>query len=97
MRRPARTGGAMAERPNLDPESTQWRRWAEIDRLFAAVLDLEPARREAFLAKSCIDDDELRGAVLELLQLSEASRDRLAHPGASLLLAAWERSGTRRR
>lgn len=87
----------MGERPNLDPDSVQWRRWAEIDQLFAALLDLEPAGREAFLAESCINDEELRRTVLELLELSESSLNGLGHPGASLLLAAWARTISRDR
>jgi len=45
----------------------QARRWQEIDRLFDAVLDREPAERASFLAEACAGDDELRREVEALL------------------------------
>src|SRR5687768_14543533 len=45
----------------------QAKRWQEIDRLFDAVLEREPAERASFLAEACADDDELRREVESLL------------------------------
>ncbi len=43
-------------------------RWQEIDRVFAAALELEPAERVAFLDQACGGDEELRGEVESLLE-----------------------------
>jgi serine/threonine protein kinase len=42
-------------------------RWKEIERLFNAALELEPARRAAFLNEACAGDDSLRAEVESLL------------------------------
>lgn len=42
-------------------------RWKEIDRIFAAALELEPAARPAFLSQACGSDEELRKEVESLL------------------------------
>jgi len=42
-------------------------RWQEIDRIFAAALEREPARRAAFLAEACAGDEQLRAEVESLL------------------------------
>ncbi len=42
-------------------------RWKEIDRIFAAALELEPAARAAFLRQACGSDEELRTEVESLL------------------------------
>ena len=42
-------------------------RWQEIDRIFAAALDCEPAARAAFLAEACGGDEQLRAQVESLL------------------------------
>jgi eukaryotic-like serine/threonine-protein kinase len=42
-------------------------RWRQIETLFDAALELEPARRREFLAAACIDDEALRGEVERLL------------------------------
>jgi serine/threonine-protein kinase len=42
-------------------------RWNEIDRVFAAALEHEPAERSAFLAEACGDDEELRREVESLI------------------------------
>src|SRR5262245_54606735 len=46
----------------MEPE-----RWKEIDRVFAAALDRDPAERTAFLADACGDDEELRKEVESLI------------------------------
>jgi len=42
-------------------------RWQEIDRIFAAALELEPEEREAFLDRACAGDEELRRQVKSLI------------------------------
>lgn len=42
-------------------------RWQEIDRIFAAALELEPSERAAFLAEACSGDELLRKEVESLL------------------------------
>jgi TolB-like protein/Flp pilus assembly protein TadD len=42
-------------------------RWQEIDRIFAAALELEPCDRGQFLAEACADDVKLREEVESLL------------------------------
>jgi len=46
---------------------TTSKRWQEIDRIFAAALELEPDRRAAFLNEACGDDEDLRAEVESLL------------------------------
>lgn len=54
-------------------------RWQEIDRLFDAVLDLDPAARDSYLTEACAGDEELRRGVEELLT---------AHQRAELFIEA---------
>ncbi len=42
-------------------------RWQEIDRIFAAALELEPEERESFLDRTCAGDEELRKQVESLI------------------------------
>lgn len=42
-------------------------RWQQVEQIFQSVLELAPAEREAFLAKACGDDKELRHEVEALL------------------------------
>src|SRR5258705_6768558 len=42
-------------------------RWKEIDRVFAAALEHEPATRSAFLDRACAGDEALRQEVESLL------------------------------
>ena len=42
-------------------------RWKEIDRIFAAALEREPAERAAFLDEACGGDEQLRKEVESLL------------------------------
>ncbi len=46
-------------------------RWKEIDRIFAAALEREPAQRPAFLNQACAGDEELRKEVESLLAHDE--------------------------
>lgn len=65
-----------------------WSRWSEVDRHFAAVLEVPPADREAVLRDACGDDDELRTAVRQLLELTTVP-DPISAPGPELLEAVW--------
>jgi serine/threonine protein kinase/Tfp pilus assembly protein PilF len=55
-------------------------RWEEIDRIFAAALECEPAGQAAFLDDACADDDELREEVESLL--AHDSVDTIDRQGA---------------
>ena len=57
----------------------QAERWQEIDRLFDAVLEREPAERASFLAEACAGDEDLRREVESLLA---------AHDGATKFIEA---------
>jgi tetratricopeptide (TPR) repeat protein len=48
---------------DLPPE-----RWEELDRIFAAAMDLPPQARTQYVSRSCGDDVELREAALALLR-----------------------------
>jgi len=50
-----------------EAEMTTPTRWQEIDRIFAAALELEPAERAAFLSQACGGDEELCKEVESLL------------------------------
>src|SRR5215813_12288790 len=51
--------------PNLTMTTPQ--RWQEIDRIFAAALELDPSERAQFLAEACAGDEQLRKEVESLL------------------------------
>jgi TolB-like protein/tetratricopeptide (TPR) repeat protein len=61
--------------------------WQEIDRIFAAALEYQPARRAAFLDDACAGDDELRKEVESLLAHDSVDTiDRQGAPEAAQLL-----------
>ena len=64
-------------------------RWHEIDRIFAAALEREPATRAAFLDEACAGDEQLRKEVESLLahDLEESLIGGEAVEEASRLLA----------
>ena len=64
-------------------------RWQEIDRIFAAALEREPATRAAFLDEACAGDEQLRKEVDSLLahDLAESLVGGQAVEEASRLLA----------
>ncbi|HSU82387.1 MAG TPA: serine/threonine-protein kinase, partial [Thermoanaerobaculia bacterium] len=66
-------------------------RWREVDRLFAAALDLPPDRRPAWLDEACAGRPELRQAIERLLA-ADARRDSFLdqQPGAILTSALAE-------
>jgi len=55
-------------------------RWPQIERLYVAALDQDPADREAFLEAACEGDDELRREVRSLLRYETAADQFLARP-----------------
>ena len=54
----------------MDPE-----RWKRVQELFNAAVELDPARRTAFLDESCPDDPELRREVESLIASTPAEDD----------------------
>jgi len=58
---------------------TKRERWGEIERLYHAALEREPASRAAFLDEACAGDEELRREVAGLLAFDD--------PGASFINA----------
>ena len=62
-----------------------WSRWEEVDRLFDRVLDHPEGERLEFLERACHEDDDLRRAVLDLLELSRSEETRGSAPGPDLL------------
>lgn len=65
-------------------------RYREIDRLFAAALDLPVERRGAFLRAACTEDDELWQRVERLLVAEERSLGFLEEPAGLLRPLAEE-------
>ncbi len=55
-------------------------RWAAVERIFLAALDLLPEEREAFVARECGADAELQGEVLRMLRLGSPAPQFLAPP-----------------
>jgi serine/threonine-protein kinase len=48
-------------------------RWKQIEQLYHAALECEPAARGSFLAQACAGDEELRREVEELLGFDGAA------------------------
>ena len=67
-------------------------RWRQVDEVFGAALEREPAERAAFLDAACAGDDGLRREVEELLRLDERPTDFIqgAVREAAVGLAATE-------
>ena len=66
----------------------QAKRWQEIDRLFDAVLERDPAERAAFLAGSSAGDDELRREVESLLAAYERAAKFIEVPAVEVAAKA---------
>ncbi|MEM7585196.1 MAG: serine/threonine-protein kinase, partial [Acidobacteriota bacterium] len=71
-------------------------RWRQVDQIFSASLELDPAQRPAFLNESCGEDTALRRDVEELLAVDESSRPALDAVtwGAPAVSAAGPSAGT---
>jgi hypothetical protein len=54
-------------------------RWRQIEDLFHAAIELEPALRKPFLAKACADDEELRRENRRVANLSFISSELAPH------------------
>lgn len=56
-------------------------RWAQIDQLLGAALEMDPDKRAAFLNEACAGDEELRREVESLLASDEQEHNRIeAYP-----------------
>ncbi len=66
--------------PDTYPTDPVWRRWEEVDRVFAAALDLPSSGRETFVRERCRDDPELRESVLSLLRAERDSEGLFQAP-----------------
>ncbi|MEN8820692.1 MAG: serine/threonine-protein kinase [Abyssibacter sp.] len=56
--------------------------WAEIERVFDAVMDAAPERRQAVLEQLCKDNDKLRESVQRLLDADRDAGEFLQQPAA---------------
>jgi serine/threonine-protein kinase len=65
----------------MDPE-----RWRQIEQLYHAALEREPADRGAFLSEACQQDDELRREVESLVAQHASREGALDRPVADLLI-----------
>ncbi|MGH9839360.1 MAG: serine/threonine-protein kinase [Blastocatellia bacterium] len=66
-------------------------KWKEVERLFNAALELEPAARGSFLAETCAGDEELRREVESLLAFENETAGFIRKPAlevAANVLAA---------
>jgi serine/threonine protein kinase len=65
-------------------------RWQQVEEIFQAALDREPAERAAFLDGACAGDDELKIQAGSLVSAHDAAGDFIEHPAiaqdAQLLL-----------
>jgi eukaryotic-like serine/threonine-protein kinase len=91
-RRDADTGGHEAD---PDAAADPWARWAELDPLFEAALDLPEAERDAFAVRCCGDDLQLLARLRRLLRSAVTGDDRLSAPGGRLVrdALAGDRAG----
>src|SRR5215470_823829 len=55
-------------------------RWQQVDKVFVAALERDPAERATFLDEACSGDPELRSHVESLLSSDEQEWDLLAKP-----------------
>jgi serine/threonine-protein kinase len=66
------------------PNDPIWRRWSDVDRVFRAALELPRADRDAWVARECAGDDDLRRAVLSVLAAADASEGMFEAPDPAL-------------
>ncbi|HTY61758.1 MAG TPA: protein kinase [Acidobacteriota bacterium] len=60
-------------------------RWREIERIYNSALDLEPARREAFIEQACRGDESLRREVEGLFKNHTEADDFFESPAVDVL------------
>ena len=63
-------------------------RWQQIKQLHNSALELEPARREAFLRETCAGDESLRKEIERLLARQAEAEDLLGAPALELAARA---------
>src|SRR5262249_21944108 len=59
-------------------------RWEKIDRLFHAVLEIEPDNRKAYLDQACAGDDALRQEIESLISSHVTDNSLLERPAADV-------------
>jgi TolB-like protein/Tfp pilus assembly protein PilF len=59
-------------------------RWRQVEELFDSVVEMEPERREPFLAAACASDPELRQEVEALIACHERAESFLEAPAAAV-------------
>src|SRR5262249_33817282 len=59
-------------------------RWQQVNELFAAVVEIEPAQRSAFLDEACSDDQMLRSEVESLLASDERDWHLIERPAVEV-------------
>jgi serine/threonine-protein kinase len=60
-------------------------RWREVERLYNAALELEPAQRALFLAKACAGDQSLRAEVESLLAHGDQAGSFIEAPAMEMV------------
>jgi eukaryotic-like serine/threonine-protein kinase len=60
-------------------------RWKEVEKLYNAAMDIEPARRTAFLDKACAGDKSLRAEVESLLAHGERAGSFIEAPAIEMV------------
>jgi serine/threonine protein kinase/Tol biopolymer transport system component len=63
-------------------------RWQEVERIYQAVLDLEPSGRSTFLHQTCAGDEELRREVVSLLKAHKPDDPFLESPALEVAARA---------
>jgi uncharacterized repeat protein (TIGR03803 family) len=61
------------------------RQWLEVERIYHAALEQEPAAREAYLDESCGDDSQLRREVEELIAYQERAANFIETPAVEMM------------
>ena len=59
----------------MDPE-----RWKRVEQLYHSAAELDPERREAFLADACEGDKELQDDVQSLFDVAPSTTELLGEP-----------------
>jgi eukaryotic-like serine/threonine-protein kinase len=63
-------------------------RWQQIKRLYNSALEIDPGRREAFLAEACAGDESLRKEIERLLARQAEAEDLLGKPALEVAARA---------
>ncbi len=63
-------------------------KWKQVEELFNAALELEPAARAPFLSEACAGDEELRREVESLLAYEEKTADFIQKPALEVAAGA---------